>query len=119
MKAVYHGSALLALFVVGVLAYPTWHKTQDPSHCADIETGCSSTHAGIPPCEDSHPIPLRGHSGTHCPICQLVHTPLLAVVPLISAITVALSIENLSIPLCRIPFSERRRFAQARAPPSA
>jgi len=115
MKNVFQGSLLIGLFVVGVLAYPTWHK----AHCTVTEAGCLSHQTGKTSHNDSRPYPSQGHDATQCPVCQVVNTPLLATIPLVSPVALALSISNLSLSLFDIPASELRGAAMARAPPAA
>ena len=115
MKQVFQSSLLIGLFVVGVLAYPTWHK----AHCTVAEADCPSHQTGKTSHDDSCPNPLQGHDATHCPVCQVVNTPLLVTIPLVSPVAIALPIGNLPFPVFNIPSSELRGAAMARAPPAA
>ena len=115
MKNVFQGSLLIGLFVVGVLAYPTWHK----AYCTVAEADCPSHQTGKTSHDDSRSNPLQDHDATQCSVCQVVNTPLLVTVPLVSPIAIALSISNLSLSLFNIPASELRGAAMARAPPAA
>lgn len=115
MKQVFQSSLLTGLFVVGVLAYPQWHK----AHCTVAEADCPSHQTGKTNHDDSRSNPLQGHDATRCPVCQVVNTPLLAIIPLASPVTIALPIGNLFDPIFNITSSELRGAAMARAPPAA
>jgi hypothetical protein len=115
MKKILQSTLLLGMFVVGVLAYPTWHKER---YCC-IDVDCASCPTGKTSDDDSHHNKAPHHDSSKCPICQLANTPLLSSVPVVSPVAIVLSTGNLPFSKFSIPSSEPRGAALARGPPVA
>jgi hypothetical protein len=85
---------LALLFVVGVLLVPALHM----AHCAA--------------CHDAH-------DGSHCPICQIANTPVVATAPQIELVAQTLVFVRIYLPQSLTPSAPMSRTAQARGPPVA
>jgi hypothetical protein len=88
-------AAFLGLvFVLGMLLVPALHM----AHCATCHVA---------------------HDSSHCPICQVANTPVVATGPHIEPVAQALVFVRIYLPESLTPSAPMSRTAQARGPPPA